>query len=43
MIILINMMEEPLQEYVWVKAGGNTHVTIGSGKIFTLNQPTNLK
>ncbi|MDA2101638.1 DUF3472 domain-containing protein [Bacillus cereus] len=27
-------------EYVWVKAGGNTQSTIGSGKIFTLNQPT---
>ncbi|MFE6139183.1 DUF3472 domain-containing protein [Bacillus sp. NPDC057893] len=26
-------------EYVWVKAGGNTQSTIGSGKIFTLNQP----
>ncbi|MED3541553.1 DUF3472 domain-containing protein [Bacillus toyonensis] len=27
-------------EYLWVKAGGNTQSTIGSGKIFTLNQPT---
>ncbi|QWG59275.1 DUF3472 domain-containing protein (plasmid) [Bacillus mycoides] len=27
-------------EYVWVKAGGNTQSTIGTGKIFTLNQPT---
>ncbi len=27
-------------EYVWVKAGGNTQSTIGAGKIFTLNQPT---
>ncbi|MDY7962625.1 DUF3472 domain-containing protein [Bacillus thuringiensis] len=27
-------------EYVWVKAGGNTQSTIGSGKIFTLNQPS---
>ncbi|MGE8056927.1 DUF3472 domain-containing protein [Bacillus mycoides] len=27
-------------EYVWVKAGDNTQSTIGSGKIFTLNQPT---
>ncbi|EJR30529.1 DUF3472 domain-containing protein [Bacillus mycoides] len=27
-------------EYVWVKAGGNTQSTIGTGKIFTLTQPT---
>ncbi|MGW5983822.1 DUF3472 domain-containing protein [Bacillus mycoides] len=27
-------------EYLWVKAGGNTQSTIGTGKIFTLNQPT---
>ncbi|MFE4762898.1 DUF3472 domain-containing protein [Bacillus mycoides] len=27
-------------EYLWVKAGGNTQSTIGTGKIFTLTQPT---
>ncbi|MGH0590128.1 DUF3472 domain-containing protein (plasmid) [Bacillus mycoides] len=27
-------------EYVWVKAGGNTQSTIGTGKTFNLNQPS---
>ncbi|MBK5452255.1 DUF3472 domain-containing protein [Bacillus sp. TH22] len=27
-------------EYLWVKAGGNTQSTIGTGKIFALTQPT---
>ncbi|MDO8161662.1 DUF3472 domain-containing protein [Bacillus toyonensis] len=27
-------------EYVWVKAGGNTQSTIGTGKTFNINQPS---
>ncbi|EMI9090836.1 chitin-binding protein [Bacillus cereus] len=27
-------------EYLWVKAGGNTQSTIGTGKTFTINQPS---
>ncbi|KLA26563.1 DUF3472 domain-containing protein [Bacillus cereus] len=27
-------------EYIWVKAGGNTQSTIGTGKIFNINQPS---
>ncbi|MBG9856034.1 DUF3472 domain-containing protein [Bacillus wiedmannii] len=27
-------------EYIWVKAGGNTQSTIGTGKTFNINQPS---